>query len=174
MRKILSITLLALLTHTIYAQKKTILLDVSHEIDTAYTYVNPKMFEQYEDMVENKIGANIIVNKDNVLDESLLAEIDVLIILSPLKKDRDIPKNNLTHIEREAIVNYIRNGGKAIVFMDEENRVDMESFGGNDIVKPFGMEYGPDLPMKPNIGATSLVTEAIEKEYELSTAVAVP
>ena len=54
------------------------------------------------------------------------------------------------------------------MFMDEENRVNMESFGGNDIVKPFGMEYGLDLPMKPDVGATSLVTEAIKNKYELS------
>jgi hypothetical protein len=165
---VFTIALLALTIVSVYAQKRTVVLDVSHEIDTAYTYVNPNMFEQYKELVGNKIGAELIINKNKEVDNAMLANADVLIVLSPLKKDRTTKKNNLTSVERDAIVNYVRNGGKLILFMDEENRVNMESFGGNDIVKPFGMEYGLDLPMKPDVGATSLVTEAIKNKYELS------
>lgn len=169
MKKIVfTIALLVLTIVSSYAQKRTVILDISHEIDTAYTYVNPNMFEQYKELVGNKIGAELIINKDKEVDNAMLANADVLIVLSPLKKDRTTKKNNLTSVERDAIVNYVKNGGKLILFMDEENRVNMESFGGNDIVKPFGMEYGLDLPMKPDVGATSLVTEAIKNEYELS------
>jgi len=165
---VFTIALLALTIVSSYAQKRTVVLDISHEIDTAYTYVNPNMFEQYNELVGNKIGADLIINKDKEVDKAMLANADVLIVLSPLKKDRTTKKNNLTSVERDAIVNYVKNGGKLILFMDEENRVNMESFGGNDIVKPFGMEYGLDLPMKPDVGATSLVTEAIKNKYELS------
>lgn len=169
MKKIVfTIALLVLTIVSSYAQKRTVVLDISHEIDTAYTYVNPNMFEQYKELVGNKIGAELIINKDKEVDNAMLANADVLIVLSPLKKDRTTKKNNLTSVERDAIVNYVKNGGKLILFMDEENRVNMESFGGNDIVKPFGMEYGLDLPMKPDVGATSLVTEAIKNKYELS------
>ncbi|MDD4406021.1 MAG: hypothetical protein PHO36_14805 [Parabacteroides sp.] len=169
MKKIVfTIALLVLTIVSSYAQKRTVVLDISHEIDTAYTYVNPNMFGQYKELVGNKIGAELIINKDKEVDNAMLANADVLIVLSPLKKDRTTKKNNLTSVERDAIVNYVKNGGKLILFMDEENRVNMESFGGNDIVKPFGMEYGLDLPMKPDVGATSLVTEAIKNKYELS------
>lgn len=44
----------------------------------------------------------------------------------------------------------------------------MKAFGGNDIVVPFGMEYGIDLPPKPNAGATTVKSEVIQNEYELS------
>lgn len=168
MKKLLLIVLLVVATIGVHGQKKTILLDVSHEIDTAYTYVNPDIFEQYKDLVENKIGANLIINKDKEINDAMLCKTDVLIVLSPLKRDRDTPKNNLTSVEREAIVSYVKDGGKLIFFMDEEDRVDMESFGGNDILKPFGMEYGMDLPMIPDVGATSLITEVSKNEYELS------
>lgn len=168
MKKILITVALLVLAINAYSQNRTVVLDVSHEVDTAYTYVNPNMFEQYKELIEKKIGANLIINKDKELDRTMLAETDVLIILSPLKKDRSTQKNNLTFIERESIVNYVKNGGKLIFFMDEEDRVEMELFGGNDIIKPFGMEYGLDLPMKPDIGATSVVSDVVRKEYELS------
>lgn len=168
MKKITYLLLLAAFTLTVSAQNKTVLLDVSHERSEEYTRVNPNMFEQYKDIVGNQIGANLIINEDKEVDETLLGTADVLIILSPLKRERETPKNNLTPVEKEAIVNYVRNGGKLILFMDEEDRVDMETFGGNDILKPFGMEYGLDLPMKPDAGATSIISEAISREYELS------
>lgn len=168
MKKILITILVSMLTIGMYAQNKTILLDISHEIDTAYTHVNPNMFEEYNDVVSNKVGANLIINKDRLLDEEVLSKVDLLIILSPLDKKRELAKSNLTDVERQSIVSYVKNGGKLIIFMDEEDRVDMEAFGGNDIVKPFGMEYGLDLPMKPDIGATSLVTDAVKNKYELS------
>lgn len=168
MKEILFSFILIMLAISVNAQKKTILLDVSHEIDTVYTKVNPNMFVEYEEMVGKKINASLIINKDKELDDVILAKTDVLIVLSPLDRHRITSKNNLTFIEKDAIVNYVKNGGKLIIFMDEEDRVDMEAFGGNDIVKPFGMEYGLDLPMKPDIGATSLITDAIKNNYELS------
>lgn len=151
-----------------YAQKKTVLLDVSHEIDTAYTHVNLNMFEQYKDLVCNKIGANLIINKDKELSDATLTNVDAVIILSPLDRERKTPKNNLTHTERGDLVSYVRNGGKLIFFMDEEHRVDMRAFGANDVLKPFGMELGLDLPPKANAGATSLVSNLVKNVYELS------
>lgn len=152
----------------LYAQKKTVVLDISHESPTVYTNANPNIFELYKEIVTKKIGANLIINEDKDLDASFLAKADLLIILSPLSTERETPKNNLTPVERKDIVNYVENGGKLIFFMDEEHRVDMEVFGGNDIVKPFGMEFGLDLPPKPNAGATTLITEVVQNEYELS------
>lgn len=129
MKKVLFTIVLAILTISLYAQKKTVLLDVSHEMDTAYTKVNPNMFEQYKDIVGNKIGADLIINKDKELNQAILTETDVLIVLSPLDRNRNISKKNLTSVEKESIVCYVKNGGKLIIFMDEEDRVDMETFG---------------------------------------------
>lgn len=168
MKNIVLIIALTTLSASLYSQRKTVILDVSHEVDTAYTKVNPQIFEQYKELVGQKIDANLIINKKKELDDEVLTKTDLLIVLSPLDRNRETPKNNLTPIERKSIVNYVKEGGKLIIFMDEENRVDMESFGGNDILKPLGMEYGLDLPMQSNIGATSIISEAIKQKYELS------
>ncbi|MEN9919012.1 MAG: hypothetical protein RL662_1448 [Bacteroidota bacterium] len=167
MKKILIIAIFALLSVSVNAQKKTVLVDMSHDVDTAYTRVNANVFEQYEDLVGTKIGANLIINQNKEIDAAILANVDVLIILSPLDRKRVTPKNDLTCTERLSIINYISNGGKVILFMDEEDRVDMQAFGGNDIVKPFGMAYGLDLPMMRDIGATSLINDFIKHNYEL-------
>lgn len=168
MKKILFILTLAVFTLGGYAQQKTVLLDVSHEIDTAYTRVNPNMFEQYKDLVGNKIGANLIINKDKELSTANLTGADVVILLSPLDRERTTPKNNLTATERKDLVSYVKNGGKLIFFMDEEHRVDMQAFGANDVLKPFGMELGLDLPPKADAGATSIPSELVKSGYELS------
>lgn len=168
MKKILFILTLAMYTLGGYSQQKTVLLDVSHEIDTAYTRVNPNMFEQYKDLVGNKIAANLIINKDKELSQETINKADVIIVLSPLDRERTTPKDNLTTTERKDLVSYVKNGGKLIFFMDEEHRVDMQAFGANDVLKPFGMELGLDLPPKADAGATSLVTDLVKNEYELS------
>lgn len=168
MKKIIFSFLITILAIGLHAQKRNIVLDISHDVDTIYTHVNPAIFDLYKNIVGNKIEANLIINKDRELNEALLRQADLLIILSPLNRERETPKNNLTDVERKDIVSYVKNGGKLILFVDEEHRVDMESFGGNDIVKPFGMKFGMDLPPKPDAGATTLITEIVQNEYELS------
>lgn len=168
MKKIISIIFLFVLITNGYAQSKTVVLDISHDTDSAYTRVNPYIFEQYKNIVEDEIGVTLIINKNKELTDEMLDRADVLIILSPLNKNRNTAKNDLTTVEKESVVKYVKEDGKLIIFVDEEHRVDMELFGGNDIIKPFGMEYGPDLAMKPDVGATSIVSEIVGKEYELS------
>lgn len=167
-KKIILAAFLSVLIINGYAQSKTVVLDVSHETDSTYKRSNPEIFEQYADIVENKIGARLVINKDKEVNSEMFADTDLLIILSPLDRNRNTTKNNLTVVEKESVVKYVKEGGKLIIFMDEEHRVDMELFGGNDVVKHFGMEYGLDLPMKPDVGATSIVSEIVGKEYELS------
>lgn len=168
MKKILFTFIFALVAIHSNAQKKTVMVDISHEADTAYTKVNPYLFDEYKILVEGNIGADLIINKDRELNNESLSNVDVLIIVSPLDRDRTLSKSNLTPLERKSVVDYVKRGGKLILFVDEEHRVNMESFGANDVVKPFGMEYGLDLEMIPDIGATSLITDAVKHEYELS------
>ena len=44
MKKILFVILMATCTIGISAQKKNVIIDVSHDVDTIYTYVNPNIF----------------------------------------------------------------------------------------------------------------------------------
>ena len=129
MKKILFIILMATCTISISAQKKNVIIDVSHDVDTIYTYVNPNIFNLYKDIVEKQMGANLIINKDKELNEALLSEADLLVILSPLNRERVTTKRDLTSVERKDIVNYVQNGGRLILFMDEEHRVDMKAAG---------------------------------------------
>lgn len=117
MKKILFIILMATCTISISAQKKNVIIDVSHDVDTIYTYVNPNIFNLYKDIVEKQMGANLIINKDKELNEALLSEADLLVILSPLNRERVTTKRDLTSVERKDIVNYVQNGGRLILFM---------------------------------------------------------
>ena len=94
MKKILFIILMATCTISISAQKKNVIIDVSHDVDTIYAYVNPNIFNLYKDIVEKQMGANLIINKDKELNEALLSEADLLVILSPLNRERVTTKRS--------------------------------------------------------------------------------
>lgn len=158
------ICLLALLSVSVQAQKKTVLLDISHEEKSQYTAVNPQLFDQYKDLVENKLGATLVVNESNELNAAALGKADVVIMLSPLS-----PKTlkNLTPTERTSLVNYVKRGGKLILFTDESDRMDVNAYGANEMVRPFGMEFGDDLDHITNVMAISFVGEVFKGKYEV-------
>ncbi|MDN5308573.1 MAG: hypothetical protein PWP16_1936 [Eubacteriaceae bacterium] len=148
----------------VQAQNKTVLLDVSHDEKAQYTKVNPQMFDQYYELVEEKLGVSLVVNEDKELDAALLAKSDVVIVLSPLSKQT---LKNLTPIERTSLVAYVKNGGKLIFFTDEDHRMDIDAFGANDVVEPFGMKFGGDLDNMRDVMAISFIGEVIKGKYEL-------
>ncbi len=150
------------------AQSKKVVLDISHEDKAIYQSVNPEIFSKYEAIVQAIPDAELIINEDGDLDAGLLDEAAALIILSPLKRDREVRKKDLTPAEIAAVTAYIDRGGRMMLFMDEEHRVDMEAFGANKLIQPYGMELGADLPMFPNIGAASVISEPVKEIYELS------
>lgn len=164
MKRVLFFTILTVLAISVNAQKKTVLLDVSHDEKTQYTNVNPQMFEQYLEIVEGKLGATLVINEDKELNASELAKADVVIILSPLSKQT---LKNLTQTERTSLISYVKDGGKLILFTDEDDRMDSEAFGANDVVKPLGMEFGGDLDNIRDVMAISFVGEVIKGKYEL-------
>jgi len=112
----------------------------------------------------SRLGSHFLKTAGKELDGALIANIDVLIIISPLSITTS---GNLTSTERTAIVNFGKNGGKVILFSDKDRPVNDAAFGGNDIIKPFGMSFGGDLPLPGNIGAISFVGEVIKGRYEL-------
>lgn len=147
------------------AQDNVVLLDISHEDKSAYLNVSPDIFTDYRDVVENQLGAKFILNEDRTIDRNMLQETDVLILLSTL--DGTTIKKTRSADEINAIVSFVENGGSLVIFTDEDRRIDMAAFGANEIVRPFGMEFGDDLPYTGNAGAVSFIGEFIEGRYEI-------
>ena len=162
---VLLISFLGLIFVDVSAQDKVVLLDISHEDKSAYLNVSPDIFTDYQDVVENQLGATFILNEDQSIDRNMLEETDVLILLSTLNSET--PKRNRSNSEINAIVSFVENGGRLIIFTDEDKRIDINSFGANEIVRPFGLEFGDDLPYSGNVGAISFIGEFIEGRYEL-------
>lgn len=147
------------------AQDKVVLLDISHEDKSAYLNVSPNIFTDYRDVVENQLGTTFILNDDRTIDRNMLEETDVLILLSTL--DGTTIKKTRSANEINAIVSFVENGGSLVIFTDEDRRIDMDAFGANEIVRPFGLEFGDDLPYSGNAGAVSFIGEFIEGRYEI-------
>ncbi len=162
---VLLISFVSLFFAEAIAQDKVVLLDISHEDKSAYLNVSPYIFTDYRDVVENQLGATFILNEERTIDSDMLEETDVLILLSTL--DGTTTKKTRSANEINAIVNFVKSGGSLIVFTDEDRRIDMDAFGANEIVWPFGMEFGDDLPGIRNAGAVSFIGEFIDGRYEL-------
>lgn len=147
------------------AQDKVVLVDISLEEKSAYLNVSPDIFTDYRDVVENQLGATFILNEDRSIDRNMLEETDVLILLSTLNSEA--PKKNRSDSEINAIVSFVENGGSLVIFTDENKRIDIEAFGANEIVRPFGMEFGDELSYTGNVGALSFIGEFINDRYEI-------
>ena len=145
---------------TVNAQK-TVMVSISHEEKEVYLRSSPQMFEQYREIIEDALNARFVLNENQEISSALLAEIDLLIMPSPLSRNSSRP---LTATERRAIVDYVKNGGRLIFFTDEELRVDVDEFGGNDIVRPFGMNFGGDVPRLAS-SAISFIGEVFSDRY---------
>lgn len=63
-----------------------------------------------------------------------LADCDILMI--------HIPSTNYSSGEIEAIVDYLNNGGAAFVVMDEDYWSTLDQTNVNDIIYPFGIQFG--------------------------------
>lgn len=164
MKKLIIAVLLVVLPHFIFSQKKSVLLDISHEQKSQYIKVNPQIFDTYNEVIEDLLGATLVINEDKELNSSLLNNHDVVIVLSPLSKET---LKNLTMLERSSLVGYVKNGGKLIIFTDEDHRMDVVSYGANDVIEPFGMHLGNDLDNIRNVMAISFIGEVFKGKYEV-------
>ncbi|HDR50624.1 MAG TPA: hypothetical protein ENN90_03255 [Mariniphaga anaerophila] len=162
---VIGILFIALFLVKVSAQNKVVLLDISQEDKSEYLKVSPQIFEQYQDIIENQFGATLIINEDREVDSEFLEKTDILIVLSTLSST-DLKKTR-TETEIESIISFVKNGGRLIFFTDEDRRIDIKAFGANEIITPFGMEFGNDLPNLRNAGAISFIGEFIAGKYEL-------
>ena len=104
------------------AQSKKVVLDISHEDKAIYQSVNPEIFSKYEAIVQAIPDAELIINEDGDLDAGLLDEAAALIILSPLKRDREVRKKDLTPAEITSVTAYIYLCRRMVLFMDALHR----------------------------------------------------
>jgi len=54
-----------------------------------------------------------------------------------------------------------------MVVAEETRRTPLEEYGINDIVKPFGLEYGEETPVRNNCGAIALRSAICKERLEL-------
>ena len=146
MKKIIFVLAVVVATAiTAGAQNKVVLFDTSHGQTST-------LFEDYRGFVGQIPNATLSVN-DKEITSAVLHQVSALIMLSPP------PTATLTPVERKAIVDFVQKGGRLLFFFDEERRTPLEGYGANDIVKPFGMQYGENCPARRNVGAISLIGE---------------
>ena len=165
-KAILLLFVVLTITPTIFAQKR-LMFDLSHGqfqdeffSPSYYDYVIP----DYKEILSRN-GIEYVENTGEITHESL-KDIDVLLMLSPLSRNTQKP---ITETEKQAITHFIRNGGSAIIMVDEEShRVILDEYGVNDITRQFGIELGEDITGVPgNCGAISFENEIFNGRREI-------
>ena len=142
----------------VQAQKK-LMFDLAHG-QFQDTFIEPSYYDYvipgYKEILDRN-GIEYVANEKEITAESLKG-IDVLLMLSPLSRKTQIP---IKEGEKQAIIQYIKNGGSVIMMVDEEShRVILDDYGANDITKVFGIEIGYDVEGVPgNCGAISFENE---------------
>ncbi|MBO7417951.1 MAG: hypothetical protein J6U14_03340 [Bacteroidaceae bacterium] len=166
MKKILTIAIVLMAVAVSIQAQKRIMFDLSHSQCTDVyegheTY--PLVVPAYTEMAQ-QLGAELVVNNDAEITPQLLKKIDVLVMLSPLSNKL---QKDLTEVEKQALVNYVNKGGSLIFFVDDNHRVDLDRYGANDVTRPFGIEFGKDVPLPGNVGAVSFKSEIFKERYEI-------
>ncbi len=147
-RKIL-ILITVVLTISANAQNKVVLFDISRGQESS-------VVEDYRGFVEQTSGATLEVNEKEITAE-VLNGVTGLIITTPLRPQST--PTTITEVEKKAIVEFVQNGGRLMFFCEEDARTPLETYGANDIVTPFGMEFGNNCPARRNVGSISLIGE---------------
>lgn len=148
------------------AQLKTVMFDLSHaqcrDIAPGFeTY--PKVLPAYREITHD-LGAQLVVNDSSEITPELLSRTDVLIMLSPLSNKL---QKDLTEKEKRTLVDFVGHGGSLIFFVDDEHRVDLARYGANDVTRPFGIEFGPDVEVPKNCGAVSFESKIFSARHEI-------
>ena len=149
-------------------KKKRILFDLSHSqcTDTYKGYETyPYLLPAYERMLQElDCPAELIIHEQGELTTERLAEADVVLMLSPLNKGL---QKNLTEAERRNLVQYVAKGGSLLFFIDDAHRVDWQAYGADDVVGPYGISFGEDVPLPGNVGAIAFQNRIFKGRYEI-------
>jgi len=155
------IVLIALTIGTAVAQKnKVVLFDMSHgQQDT----LGLNLIKSYSEFVQKTPDASLTINREEITT-AVLKKVDVLIVITTLFPQRQKP---ISPMERQAMVEFVKNGGGLLLVCEADYRTKLEEYGANDIVKPFGMEYGVDCDVPANVGAIAFKGEICQAPREL-------
>lgn len=166
MKKIFTIALVLLALTSCDQEQKKIIFDLSHSQCTDVyegheTY--PLVVPAYTEMAQ-QLGAELVVNEEAEITPQLLKGIDVLVMLSPLSNKL---QKDLTEVEKNTLVDFVKKGGSLIFFVDDNHRVDLSRYGANDVTRAFGIEFGEDVALPGNVGAVSFKNEIFKDRYEI-------
>lgn len=164
-KKFLLIYVCTMIAIAVSAQKK-VMFDLAHG-QFQDTFVDPDYYDyvipEYE-KIAKEVGSQLVMNKSGITGQTLNG-IDALLIISPLAKST---QRNLTDTEKQAIIDYIRQGGSVIMFIDEEEyRVNLGEYGANDITRKFGIEVLDDFEVPGNCGAATFENEIFDRRREI-------
>ena len=164
-KKFLLIYVCTMIAIAVSAQTK-VMFDLAHG-QFQDTFVDPDYYDyvipEYE-KIAKEVGFQLVMNKSGITGQTLNG-IDALLIISPLAKST---QRNLTDTEKQAIIDYIRQGGSVIMFIDEEEyRVNLEEYGANDITRKFGIEVLDDFEVPGNCGAVTFENEIFDRRREI-------
>ena len=154
------VLLLAVMVGGVNAQSKVLMFDMSHG-QTEVPGLN--LLERYE-KIAGDAGATLKINRVEITP-AVLEGVTALIVMTPFRPPQ--PPAVFTPVEQDAIVEFVKRGGRALVVAEEERRMDPEAAGLNDIVRPFGMEFGEDTPVRNNVGSIALLGEISQGRREL-------
>lgn len=149
--KVASVLLLFIGITSNAQQVKTMVFDSFHG-------QNPQNAKTFQGLLPAKTKANITLSQTTIND-SVLMDKHALILFSPTKP--------FTATEKDVIVKYLNHGGSLLLIFDEERRMKLNEVGVNDLVKPFGIEFTDDAPVRHNCGAIAEKSTVCENRREL-------
>jgi hypothetical protein len=78
-----------------------------------------------------------------------------------------MPSGEFTAPEKEAIVSFVKGGGRLLLVLDEEQRQSLAKTGVNDLISPFGMRLLSDTKYLHNQGAVARAGEISKADREI-------
>lgn len=119
---------------------------------------NPKNATTFQGLLNARSHSEITASQQLITD-SLLDGKHALILFSPTKP--------FGTDEKETIVRYLKKGGSLLLIFDEDRRTNLSEVGINDFLKPFGLEFTGDAPVRHNCGAIAEKSRICKDRREL-------
>ncbi len=145
--------------------KHTILIDVSHGQRFWFDPTQPEnrnnMRAKYlASMIENtSVSLNVQIGfLNNKIKKEHLMDCKVLFI--------HVPSSKFEADEVKDIIHFVKNGGSLFLAMEEDDWTTLEKTNVNDIIKPFGMQFGGLINDRASDGY-SIVSELTPKSYKI-------
>ena len=145
--------------------KHTILIDVSHGQRFWFDPTQPEnknniRTEYLTSMIENtSVSLNVQIGfLNNKIEKEDLKDCKVLFIHAP--------SSEFEADEVKDIIHFVENGGSLFLAMEEDRWTTLEKTNVNDIIEPFGMQFGGLINDKTS-GGYSIVSELTPKSYKI-------